>query len=253
MRFSKLWEQPYFHLQIKVTQETPCKLPYYGTIIRGWLGDAFYASEKTKIFKNPDIDVRPFFHYTISNGEAHYISIIFAGDATRLAREFVECISEKCITHIGGINAKIEVIKLEEKKIEILPPRKVLEIKFVSPTTIVENGKLAIRAPSFPLIVKALLRSVNRYSKYYFKKAYPLHSKTSPECWHAEIQNFEIYPFSWEHHTMDGRRLFMRGITGTVNYKVARATHELMKILALAQVFQIGKWLSYGFGKLEVK
>lgn len=245
---------PYFQLTLEISQKTPSKLPYYGPLVRGWMGDAFYYHEDLmeKIFKNPDVDVRPYFHYTISNGNTHIVNILFIGYATRYVRKIVEALAEKHNSHIGGIPAVIKLIKYEERHFELLASSEEIEIRFISPTTLLEYGKILYRPPSLELLLKAILRAVNRCCKYYFKAAYPIHIEDTDSL-KSKLMKFEISPFFWTHKTMDGRNLKMSGITGSVTYRMnEKPSDDIMKILTLPQVFQIGKWVSYGFGKLEV-
>ncbi|MEM4293988.1 MAG: CRISPR system precrRNA processing endoribonuclease RAMP protein Cas6, partial [Thermoplasmata archaeon] len=251
---TRILMSPYFQLNLEITQKSPCQLPYYGPMVRGWMGDAFYHDKKLmeRIFKNPDVDVRPYFHYTISNGNVHIVNLSFIGDAKRYARKIVEALAEKHTSHIGGVPAVIKLIKYEERYFEPLAPSQEIKIRFVSPTSLVEDGKILFHPPSLGLILKAILRSVNRCCKYYFKSAYPVHIEDI-ETLKGNLVKFEISPFFWTHKTMHGRNLKMSGLTGTFTYRMSeKPPEEIMKILSLTQVFQIGKWVSYGFGKLEV-
>ncbi len=51
---------------------------------------------------------------------------------------------------------------------------------------------------------------------------------------------------------MRGEVIPLRGVWGWVEYEVEELPYEMKMVLELADFFQIGRWVSYGFGKIEV-
>lgn len=51
---------------------------------------------------------------------------------------------------------------------------------------------------------------------------------------------------------MRGDVIPLQGIMGHIDYEAYEMTDELNRILSLTQFFQVGRWISYGFGRMEV-
>ena len=253
MSLNRLLKSSFQSLKITVKQEKPTKLPYYGAIARGWLGDALYPHKELwkLLFKNPYVDVRPYFLYTTHFNRTIVITINLLGFSSRLTKDLVDALSSKVEGHFGGLSSRIENIYYFEDNFEYLNLNKEFKITFSTPVSITTNERMHI-APSLNDIVKSLVRSANKFCKYYMKKCYPLHIKETTREVTAEILGFNLKPYHWNHRNKKGNVIPLKGVCGDVEYRVNKVTKELGEILTLTRVFQIGKWTSYGFGKLEV-
>jgi CRISPR/Cas system endoribonuclease Cas6 (RAMP superfamily) len=253
MGVEKLLKEKYFMITFELQQRAPAKLPYYGPMIHGWLADAIYQDETLwKIFfRNPKVDVRPYFFWTETKGNTHYVRIVLLKPATRYVRDLVELIGVKQTSKLNGEECEIKKVRYEEIKITPFDVKEGFVVQFLTPLSLMKDGKILYRPPTLSELTKATIRSVNRFCKYFYKDAYPIHTKKEPE--EGDIRTFEIAPYTWEYRRKgENKRFLLSGIRGQAVYSIKESNKEIGKILSLLQVFQIGKWLSYGFGKVEV-
>ena len=250
MTIQTLLKRDYHHLTLTIKQKREAKLPYYGPLIRGWLGDAFYRSDILSgvIFKNPNIDVRPYFFYTEKDEDCVLTHLMLMGFSEHFIREMVEVLGKKAHSHLGGVNCVIDGISFRRVSFSDKKIKKRFKIEFLSPTALFK-GDSPSPAPPLDMVLRALVRSVNRFTKYYVKSVYPLRVREIPK---GEIVEFEMRNYFWRHRNIRGEVIPLHGTWGWIEYEVERMTSELKNILRLSDFFQVGRWTSYGFGKLEV-
>ncbi|OFV68161.1 MAG: hypothetical protein SCAL_000801 [Candidatus Syntrophoarchaeum caldarius] len=250
MTLQSLLKKSYYHLEVTFQQEKIAKLPYYGPLIRGMLGDTFSNDNVLSevIFKNPRIDVRPYFFYTERNGNSVTAHLMLMGFSEHFIKEVVRAIGEKETAHIGGVKCVIDAMSLKKRSFMNRRIKKRFKIGFISPTAFFDGDNLST-VPSFDMVTRSLVRSVNRFTKYYVKSVYPLRVGEIPE---GEIVEFEMRNYFWRHRNIRGEVIPLHGTWGWIEYEVECMTSELKNILRLSDFFQVGRWTSYGFGKLEV-
>ncbi|MEM2944698.1 MAG: CRISPR system precrRNA processing endoribonuclease RAMP protein Cas6 [Methanomassiliicoccales archaeon] len=253
MSLQGILKASYFSVIISLVQESEASLTYYGPMVRGWLGDALneHILLREAIFKNPHVDVRPYFLFTKHSGNCIEVNLKFIGFSRSFLKDLIQSLESKTEGHLGGIPCKIRGIKLSEERMHPLTLGKRVRIDFSSPLALEKGGDLLL-IPTMNDIVRSLIRSVNRFCKYYLKSCYPVHVPQSLLEIQSSHINSEISPFLWEHRNLSGRIIPLKGITGYIEFEVDGAARKLGSILGLAQVFQIGKWVNYGFGKIEV-
>jgi len=248
-------DQTYKTLKYVIEQDKTAKLPYYGPIARGWLGTAIYDNVELKdqIFCNPSLDVRPFFIYTSHRKNQVTVCLTLLGFSESKINSFVKTLTINLKGHFGGINCRVRSLKLESNKLE---PYTVtgnrLTIGFPTPVALYKNNKI-IAVPKLRHIVEFLTRSVNRYTKYYLKGFYPYHISDELKNINAKIDRFDIDTFQWNHRSKNGRIIELEGIWGEVVYSDIDDVDGLGQLLGLARFFHLGKYGTYGFGKMEVK
>ena len=117
MTLQSLLKKSYYHLEVTFQQEKIAKLPYYGPLIRGMLGDTFSNDNVLSevIFKNPRIDVRPYFFYTERNGNSVTAHLMLMGFSEHFIKEVVRAIGEKETAHIGGVKCVIGAMSLKKR------------------------------------------------------------------------------------------------------------------------------------------
>jgi len=247
-------DTPFYSMNILIHQKKEATLPYYGPIARGWLGDALHDNKELWeiLFKNRHVDVRPYFFYTNHSGENVELNFEFIGFSKMFIKEMIHSMESKVKSHIGGIDCEIKGIRIVQRKMSPLNITKRVRVKFISPVALEKNGNLQL-TPTLNDIITSIVRSVNRFCKYYLKKNYPLRVRSQILDSICEPINLEVKPYLWRHRNRRGSIIPMRGILGWVEYEVEGDLSELEKLLRLTQVFQVGKWVSYGFGKLEVE
>lgn len=250
MFVASLLKREYYELILKIRQEKEAKLPYYGPLVRGWLGDAFYQDRmlSSVLFENPSIDVRPFFFYTTKKGNIIIVNLQFMGFSEHFIKEIMFLLSNKAKSHIGGVNCKVEGISYKEKFFQPKDINKRFKVNFITPSALFERGEIQ-KVPFFESFMKALIRSANKFTKYYVKDVYPIRVERFKE---GEVKQFKIDSFSWRHRNVRGEEMLLKGVWGWVEYEIEEMTEEMKEMLSLADFFQIGKWVSYGFGKVEV-
>lgn len=223
---------------------------YYGPLVRGWLGDAFYKDEmlSSVLFKNPKIDVRPFFFYTSREGDTIVINLQFMGFSEHFIKEIAVSLGDKVESHLGGVDCRVEGIRYKEKGFSSKMIEKRFRVDIISPISLFEGEEMHT-APSLRAIITALVRQTNKFTKYYVKDVYPIRVGEFKE---GKVKEFEIDPFFWRHRNIRGEVIPLRGVWGWVEYEVDEMAEEMKEVLWLSDFFQIGKWVSYGFGKIEV-
>lgn len=250
MSLAELLKRSYYELNLRIKQDREARLPYYGPIVRGWLGDAFYRDKMllSVLFKNPDIDVRPFFFYTSKEGDIIMVNLRFVGFSEHFIKEVVVSLGEKEVSHLGGVDCRVEGIRYKERGFSSKMIEKRFRVDIISPIALFEEEEMQA-APSLKAIIRALVRQANKFTKYYVKDVYPIRVGEFKE---GEVKEFEINSFFWRHRNIRGEVIPLRGVWGWVEYEVDEMTEEMKEVLGLADFFQIGKWVSYGFGKIEM-
>ena len=91
MSLAVLLRKRYYELIVKIKQDRAAKLPYYGPLVRGWLGDALYTDKTlySVLFKNPSIDVRPFFFCTAKERDEIRLNMRFMGFSVHFVKGLV--------------------------------------------------------------------------------------------------------------------------------------------------------------------
>ncbi len=248
MTLVELLERGYYEIELRIKQEREARLAYYGPVVRGWLGDAFYRDKmlSSVLFKNPEIDVRPFFFYTTKEKEIITVNLRFMGFSEHFIKDVVLALSDKVESHLGGVACRVEGIRYDERGFSLKEPGR--RFRFISPVALFDSGELQV-VPALRAIIKALVRQANKFTKYYVKDVYPVRVDALEE---VKVKDFEIDYFLWRHRNMRGEVIPLRGVWGWVEYEVEELPDEMKMVLELADFFQIGRWVSYGFGKIEV-
>ena len=250
MSLNAIFGESYHHVDILLKQQSTARLPYYGPVVRGWLRDALHQDEYLwKVLIDHGVDVNPFFLST--SHKNHYISVTlwFMGFSERFIKDIVVSLGSKVESHIGGGDCVIERVSYKEGKITPLKIGKRFRIDFKSPTALQKEHRQEL-VPELDEIVRAIIRSSNRFVKYYVKSCYPLH--ITNEVPRADVTGFDLKTYLWKHRNVRGAVIPLQGIMGHIDYEVYEMTDELKRILALPQFFQVGRWVGYGFGRMEV-
>lgn len=253
LSFAKLLKKPYYSLKITLFQNQEAKLPYYGPIARGWLNDALHRDEEIKnlIAKNPNVDVRPYFLFTNHKNREVYINLNMIGFSRRFIKDIVKLLGEKVESNLGGVDCSIKNVSYSEKQLVIPELDNHIRLIFSSPTAIFQEEQQYF-APSLDGLVAGIVRSYNRFAKYYLKSCYPIHISDETKQTNWEITGFDLNTFLWEHRSRNHHIIPLKGVWGHIDYSIEHAEDELKKVLCLPQLIQMGKWISYGFGKMEV-
>jgi len=241
-------------LDVILRQEDECHFPYYGPVARGWLGSALSNNIHlyNEMFKDKNKDVRPFFMYSEVIGKRDIsIKINFIGRKEREIEEIIKVLERKRESFLAGKRARIVRLRYNEKKFRMVKNSSRNRIDFKTPIKInyQKNSQLL---PDFISILKSLIRSVNKFTKYHLPDAYPIRMENYTYDIRSRIINMDIRPLKIKHYRMDGPPLYMDGIKGHVEYETDYIDSEISKLFTLAQFFQVGRWVNYGFGKIEV-
>ena len=250
MSLAKLLNRSYYELKLRIKQDEVAKLSYYGPLVRGWLGDALYRDKilSSVFFKNPDVDVRPFFFYTAKEGNLVTVNLRFMGFSEHFIKELVVSIGKKFESHLGGVACHVEEISYEEKKFPSKPIGSRFRIDLISPSAFFEKEDMQV-LPALKMVTRALVRQANKFSKYYVKDVYPVHVEAFKD---GLVKEFKLDSFLWRHRNVRGEVIPLKGVWGWIEYELADMTEEMKNVLRLSDFFQIGKWVSYGFGKIKV-
>lgn len=250
MSLAALLRKRYYELIVKIKQDRAAKLPYYGPLVRGWLGDALYTDKMlySVLFKNPSIDVRPFFFYTAKERDEIRLNMRFMGFSVHFVKELVLSLSKNVESHLGGVPCRIEALSYEEKEFASNALERKIRVNFISPSALVDGDTISV-VPSLPQVTRALVRQANKFTKYYVKDVYPIRVGGFND---GTATGFTIDSFFWQHRNVRGELMPLKGVWGFVEYGLEDMTEETRDILRLAPFFQIGKWVSYGFGKIAV-
>ncbi len=244
-----IFSRPFYEIAVKIEQKSEAKLPYYGPILRGWLRDAIYKNKQLLEILNLGIDVHPFFAYSSHKGNTIEYYLNFMGFTEKITKDIVVALSDKASSHLKGVDCKIVEISYKKKGFEKINLGNKFKVKFITPTAIYSGSKINI-APSLNDILKSTVRSANRFMKYYTKECYPY---TANFDYDMEIESFNIKKYEWNHKNIRDTIIPLNGILGEVTFKTENPLKYTPEILTLTQFFQIGKWISYGLGKLEVE
>jgi CRISPR-associated endoribonuclease Cas6 len=245
-----IFDESYHRVDILLKQQSTARLPYYGPVVRGWLRDALHQDEYLwKVLINHGVDVNPFFLSTSHKNRYVSVTLWFMGFSEGFIKDIVVSLGSKIESHIGGVDCVIERISYKEEKITTLKIDKRFRIEFKSPTALQKEHRQEL-VPELSEIVRAITRSSNRFMKYYVKSCYPLH--VSGEIPRADVTGFDLKPYLWKHRNVRGDVIPLQGIMGYIDYEAYEMTDELNRILSLTQFFQVGRWIGYGFGRMEV-
>ena len=250
-------------LVIDLEQEKGATLPYHGPIARGWLGSHLFRDQRLfqSLFKNPSVDVKPYFFHTevVKNKRGIpcivriYINLV--GTTEDLHSKIVNSVMKSSHTHLGGIDARIVGVRLDDIPLvkKNLAPGFIMNLD--TPLSLMENGEL-LPMPSFGSVIRATVRAINRFAKYHWPELYPYHVDKNIYDTPATITTFNLTPFAWKHRNMRGRAIDITGQMGYVGYQLDRpdekdpAVDELVTMLDLVQ---IGRNPAYGFGHVKFK
>lgn len=239
-------------LTIELIQKKPAKLPYYGPIARGWLGSILCDDPDLRdlFFKCPQVDVRPFMMHTTHENNCVKVNVTLIGYGKQFLVDIITHLNEHVHTHLGGVDAKITNLHYEPFRTHIVREKKRYTMQFKSPIHLEKKGHTT-PVPSLPDLVRNLNRSINRFSKYYLHSIYPY--ELSPEVYELnwDIHSFQLHPLFINHRSWSGGEIQMNGYLGQIQYSI-EPSRELRQVFGLFDVFQIGRWIPYGFGKIEV-
>ena len=247
---NKIFNKNFYEVKVSIRQEQTAKLPYYGPILRGWLKDSVYKNKELVKKLYPDkIDVPSFFMYSSHSGSEIEGYLNFMGYSERMIKDIVTGLSDKLHGHLGGMNCKITGVSYEKRKFKKLKLNNKIKIKFITPTALYSKDTMSIM-PQLKDVLKAVVRSTNRFTKYYVKDRYPYQTDTE---YAAEIESFNLKTYEWEHKNIRNEVIPLNGIRGEITYSADDIPPEVSNILTLTQFFQMGKWESYGFGKIIIE
>lgn len=250
-------------LIIDLEQEKGATLPYHGPIVRGWLGSHLFREQRLfqSMFKNPLVDVKPYFFHTevVENKRGipcivrSYINLV--GTTENLHSKIVNSVMKSPHTHLGGIEARIIGVRLDDVPLvkKNLAPGFIMSLD--TPLSLMENGEL-LPMPSFGSVIRATVRTINKFTKHHWPELYPYHVDKSIYDTPATITTFNLTPFAWKHRNMRGRLIDLTGQMGHVGYQLDSpdekdpAVDELVTMLDLVQ---IGRNSAYGFGHITFK
>jgi CRISPR-associated endoribonuclease Cas6 len=250
MSLNAIFDEHYHHVDILLKQQSTARLPYYGPVVRGWLRDALHQDEYLwKILIDHGVDVNPFFLSTSNKNRYVSVKLWFMGFSEGFIKDIVASIGSKVESHLGGVDCMIERISYREEKITPLKIGERFRIVFNSPTSLQKEHRQEL-VPELDEIVRAIIRSSNRFVKYYVKSCYPL--RVGSEIPRADIIGFDLKTYRWKHKNIRGDTIPLQGVLGNIDYEAYEMTDELNQILSLTQFFQVGRWISYGFGRMEV-
>ncbi len=252
MGMEHLYSSTYSRFVIHFIQDRKASLPYYGPIVRGWIGTKLYGNKHLfkEVFKPEITDVKPYFLYTQHEGKHIWATLSFLGEPKSFMAEVSKTLSSEFVTNLGGIPARIENISYSLEEFMGVEVEKEVRVRFISPTYMEKYGNPQI-APSFEDIVDATLRSANRYMKFFAPEIYPL--RIRKKYIEDIIKSFSVETFTWEHHRRNGGTVPLSGTVGEIVYELKEEPNrDLRRILGLTSFFQIGKRVGYGFGKVEV-
>ncbi|MFQ6128654.1 MAG: CRISPR system precrRNA processing endoribonuclease RAMP protein Cas6 [Thermoplasmata archaeon] len=244
----------YYSLEVVVEQVTDALLPYYGPIARGWLSNTLHADPEVwgLLVRNPYVDVRPYFLSTSHDGRTIRVRLNLMGYGKKFARRVVDLLGSRVEGNLGGVECRVKRISYEERNIVVSQLGREIEVEFLTPTALMSDGRRRL-APTLADVIAALVRGCNKFAKYYMKKCYPIRVCDSTRRADAEVLSLDIKPFMWKHRIRMGRTIPQSGITGRMKVCATKMTAEMRKVLSLSQVIQVGRWVSYGFGKIEVR
>ncbi len=239
------------HISFFVELNSSSRLPYYGPVLRGWLGSRLFDSKELWVaFRNQNIPFRPYFFYTSQGKSGVFIHFLFLEDLEELAEKMIKHLLTISELHVAGVDAEIKEVKLIRESFEKAPSSKYIKMQLLSPTTLYKEGKPRLYI-ELQLILDSLVRSINRYNKFYLNECYPIHWERSWNKIKAKTQKVDLKLFKWNQRRRTGPAIKMEGIYGNVSYLIEESNEEIDTILSLAQFYQIGKRTAFGFGKVK--
>ena len=196
----------------------------------------------------------PFFIYPLETEDGIYLNIIFLKAEYERMRALVDAVASNTGKKVKGTDFMAKRVILTEELFPQITANNELTAEFVTPLSLkVKN--IARFAPLFNELIVAGVRSFNRYAKYYFEDAYPFKVSKEMREVQSEILNFDYKIVNEEYKNNLGRRIFLKGIVGNASYRLeidSKHLEELSQILSILNVIQIGKHISYCFGKLTI-
>jgi len=247
---NKIFNKEFYEVKISVKQEKIAELPYYGPLLRGWLKDSIHKNRRLleKLYPSK-IDVPSFFMYSSHKGNDVECYLNFMGYSEKMIKEIVVGLSDKLSGHLGGINCKITGVSYKKRKFKKIKLHNKINVKFITPTALYSRDVMNVM-PELKDILKTIVRSTNRFTKYYVKDRYPYKVNAEHD---AEIESFNLKTYEWKHKNIKNTLIPLNGILGEITYGMDNVPSEVSDILTLTQFFQIGKWQSYGFGKIIIE
>ncbi len=250
---NKIFNKEFYEIKISIKQQSTAKLPYYGPLLRGWLKDSIHGNkELLERLYSCKVDVPAFFMYSSHRACDIGCYLNFMGYSERMIKDVVIALSGKLSGHLGGVNCKITGASYEKRKFEKIKIDNKIKFKFITPIALYSQNTLNIM-PELKDILKSVVRSTNRFVKHYVKDRYPYHVASDYTGYDAGIESFNLKTYEWEHKNIRNKVIPLNGILGEITYLMDDAPSEVSDILTLTQFFQIGKWQSYGFGKIIVE
>jgi len=251
---SSITSRTFHSVQFTLYQREPLKLPEYGPFLRGLFGESIFTDATIwgDIFKPGRVDVKPYFMHSrkVSDHEV-IMDLRLLGIPTDTTTTIVERLTNKMDIHLGGKDVSISHVGLDMKGFERPELGENVKISFVSPIEI-EKQKRLVSLPTLEDIIRSTSRSVNKYCKYYAPGSYPYKISDSLRDLEAPMVHADMHPFAWDHRRSGGGKIPLRGVRGSITFNVHERKEALAPLLSLLEFFQIGKHVSYGFGKVEV-
>lgn len=243
------------------------KEDFTGTIFRGWLGASLHCREHGSCIKKcpnqvscpynmvfkEKIDVKPFSLLSFKAGSLIRGFIKVHGDKQDFVPEIVSRIHDHSnAVHFNGQHYSVEELTVRKVETPDFKWGDRIRIHSISPLYLEKDKRMEI-LPEFGYILSASIRAYNRVCKYYARDLYPYRTEIDLKNLYAPILDYDIKTVQVNHKSMDGRKIALKGISGTILYDTSDVSPEAADILHLGSYMQIGKHSTYGFGGFMVK
>lgn len=249
-------EQSFYRVQVVLTTNSDDNSMYQGAVLRGWFLDSIYRNQTLQnYFFNRKYDVMPFFSYPMKSNGTNTLNVIFLNADYEKIRELVDAVAQQTGKKVGGTKFNVERVILNEEKYPTIEMKDQLNVTFLTPLALKVENRLQF-APRFRDIIVAGARSYNRYAKYYSQQHYPFHISDEIRNIVSENLHLDLEMINEYYINNQRARININGIIGSTIYRIniSEDFHpELVKMLSLLNVIQIGKHISYGFGKLSIQ
>jgi len=242
----------YYKLKIRIKPKISLRCGYCGAVLRGWLLDAIYRNKGLKeYFFNRKSQTLPFFFYPEQANGGIFLTVIFLKAEYSRMRELVNAVAKSGSSFRKEIS--VEGVVLEEERFAEIPLTNPLTVEFVTPLAMETESSINF-SPGFNEIVKAGVRSLNRYLKEYYQEFYPFNISKRFRAISSNIEGLDAQIVKENYVNNHGKKIILQGITGRAVYRLEGdiPEEELSRILSILDVIQIGKHISYGMGKLRI-
>ncbi|MHA1407920.1 MAG: CRISPR system precrRNA processing endoribonuclease RAMP protein Cas6 [Candidatus Heimdallarchaeaceae archaeon] len=254
-KLDRLLKIDILQIELKIKTSKNLTIPYCGPVLRNWIKSKLYGAEK-KYGKeeSSNCPFEPYFYFVKQEKNDIRVNLRLPEGNEKKAEEIIKRVTRKKKLHVNGIEATIEEIRMEKIKLQEKKEfNKIIEVNFVTPTNISSKNKMKLFI-QLNDILSALIRSTNRYNKFYMKKFYPIKWKKEWENEQTKIKEYNLKTFEWWQKRKKGKKIRLEGVRGKIVYEAKeKIEEEMRKTIDLANFYQIGKRIAYGFGKIEFR